>query len=54
VSSSIQQPTTLQQTLQQISETREYRQVLNEVRSDARIISISGLVAGATRARRSP
>ena len=50
MSSSIQQPTTLQQTLQQISETREYQQLVNELRSNARIISISGLVAGAARA----
>jgi transcription-repair coupling factor (superfamily II helicase) len=50
VSSSIQQSTTLQQTLQQISETREYQQLLHELRSNARIISISGLVAGSARA----
>jgi len=50
VSSSIQQSTTLQQTLQQISETREYRQLLDELRANARIISIGGLVAGSARA----
>ena len=50
MSSSIQQSTTLQQTLQQISETREYQQLLNELRANARIISISGLVAGSARA----
>src|SRR3712207_771131 len=50
MSSSIQQSTTLQQTLQQISETREYQQLLDELRSNARIISISGLVAGSARA----
>ncbi|HET9525927.1 MAG TPA: transcription-repair coupling factor [Pyrinomonadaceae bacterium] len=50
MSSSIQQSTTLQQTLQQISETREYQQLLAELRANARIISISGLVAGSARA----
>jgi len=50
VSSSIQQSTTLQQTLQQISETPAYQQLLNELRANARIISISGLVAGSARA----
>ena len=50
MSSSIQQSTTLQQTLQQISETREYQQLVNELRANARIISISGLVAGSSRA----
>src|SRR5215213_5458267 len=42
--------TTLQQTLQQITETREYQKLLAELRSNARVISISGLVAGAARA----
>jgi transcription-repair coupling factor (superfamily II helicase) len=50
VSSSIQQSTTLQQTLQQISETLPYQQLLKELRANARIISISGLVAGSARA----
>ncbi|HET7112636.1 MAG TPA: transcription-repair coupling factor [Pyrinomonadaceae bacterium] len=50
MSSSIQQSTTLQQTLQQISETREYQKLLNELQANARIISISGLVAGSARA----
>ena len=50
MSSSIQQSTTLQQTLQQISETLPYQQLLNDVRANARIISISGLVAGSARA----
>src|SRR5688500_7330574 len=50
MSSRIIQESTLQQTLQQISETREYQQLLNELRANARIISISGLVAGAARA----
>ena len=50
MSSSTQQTTTLQQTLQQIAETREYQQLIKELRSNARIISISGLVAGSARA----
>jgi len=50
MSSRIIQESTLQQTLQQISETREYQQLLNELRANARIISISGLVAGSARA----
>src|SRR5687768_14899989 len=50
MSSRIIQESTLQQTLQQISETREYQQLLLEVRANARIISISGLVAGSARA----
>ena len=50
MSSSIEQPTTLQQTLQQIAETPAYQQLLRELRSNARIISISGLVAGSARA----
>ncbi|HKR22331.1 MAG TPA: hypothetical protein VJS17_07045, partial [Pyrinomonadaceae bacterium] len=50
MSSSIQPSSTLQQTLQQIADTREYQQLVNELRANARIISISGLVAGAARA----
>jgi transcription-repair coupling factor (superfamily II helicase) len=41
---------TIQQTLRQISETQEYQKLLAALRSNARIISISGLVAGAARA----
>ncbi len=50
VSSSIQQTSTLQNTLRRITETLEYRQTLEELRNHARVISISGLVAGAARA----
>ena len=50
MSSSIQPSSTLQQTLQQIAETRDYQQLVNELRANARIISISGLVAGSARA----
>ncbi|HEX6043658.1 MAG TPA: hypothetical protein VFZ22_04160, partial [Pyrinomonadaceae bacterium] len=50
MSRKVTQDTTLQQTLQQIAETREYQQLINELRSHAGIISISGLVAGSARA----
>ncbi|HXQ74682.1 MAG TPA: hypothetical protein VN844_29520, partial [Pyrinomonadaceae bacterium] len=50
MSSSIQQSTTLQQALRQVTETREYKQLVAEVRANARVISISGLVAGSARA----
>ena len=50
MSSKVSQPTTLQQTLQQIAETPAYQQLLKELRANARIVSISGLVAGSARA----
>ncbi len=50
MSSSIQQFSTLQQTLQQVRETVEYQRLVGELRANARIISISGLVAGSARA----
>jgi transcription-repair coupling factor (superfamily II helicase) len=50
VSSSIQHSTTLQQALRQVTETREYQQLVAELRANARVISISGLVAGSARA----
>jgi transcription-repair coupling factor (superfamily II helicase) len=50
VSSSTQQTSTVQQALRQVTETREYQQLLAEVRAHARVISISGLVAGSARA----
>ena len=50
MSSSIQQTSTLQQALRRVTETREYQQLLAELRSNARVISISGLVAGSARA----
>src|SRR6476661_9260689 len=40
----------IKQTLQAITETREYQQLLAQVRANARVISISGLVAGSSRA----
>src|SRR6185295_14172232 len=36
--------------IEQITETREYQKLLAELRAGARVISISGLVAGAARA----
>ena len=50
MSSSIQQSTTLQQALRQVTATREYQQLVAAVRSGTRVISISGLVAGSARA----
>jgi transcription-repair coupling factor (superfamily II helicase) len=50
VSSSIEQTSTLQQSLRQVTETPEYRKLLAEISANARVISISGLVAGAARA----
>src|SRR3982751_5067658 len=40
----------IQRALQQITEMREYQRLLAELRANARVISISGLVAGAARA----
>ena len=40
----------IQQTLQQVTETPEYQKLLAELRANARVISISGLVAGSARA----
>src|SRR5438045_6034820 len=36
--------------LKQITESREYQRLLTELRANARVVSISGLVAGAARA----
>src|ERR1051325_935518 len=36
--------------IEQVTETREYQRLLEELRANARVISISGLVAGAARA----
>jgi transcription-repair coupling factor (superfamily II helicase) len=46
----LQRASTLQQTLRQVTETPEYQKLLAALRSNARILSISGLVAGAARA----
>ena len=45
-----QTTSTLQQALRQVTETREYQQLVAELRANARVISISGLVAGSARA----
>ncbi len=50
VRSSTEQASTLQDTLRRITETPEYRQLSGELRSNARVISISGLVVGSARA----
>src|ERR1051325_6516244 len=50
MSSSIEQTSTLQQALRQVTETREYQQLIAQVRANARVISISGLLAGSARA----
>lgn len=50
MSSKVSHSTTLQQTLQQIVETREYQQLVEQLRANTRLISISGLVAGSARA----
>ena len=36
--------------LEQVTESREYQRLLAELRANARVISISGLVSGAARA----
>src|SRR5690348_15435200 len=36
--------------IEQVTETREYQRLLEELRANARVISISGLVAGSARA----
>jgi hypothetical protein len=38
------------QILEQITQTSEYQKLLAELRANARVISISGLVAGSARA----
>jgi transcription-repair coupling factor (superfamily II helicase) len=50
VSSTTQQPSTLNATLKRITQSSEYQQILNRLRSNERVISISGLVAGSARA----
>lgn len=50
MSSQVRQSSIVQQSLRQITETHEYQKLLAELRSNARVISISGLVAGSARA----
>jgi transcription-repair coupling factor (superfamily II helicase) len=50
VSSTTQQPSVLNSTLKRITASPEYQQLLNQLRKNERLISISGLVAGSARA----
>ena len=50
MSSTFEATTALQNTLQRLRESAEFQQVLAEVERGARVISISGLVAGAAQA----
>jgi len=50
MSSSTTSESILQSTLRRITGTPEYQRLLQEIRSNARVVSISGLVAGSARA----
>ena len=50
MSSTIQTTNTLQNTLRRITETPEFKRVVAEINRGARVVSISGLVAGSARA----
>src|SRR4029450_1280825 len=50
MSSTTQTINTLQSTLQRVTETAEFKRLANEVQRGARVVSISGLVAGSARA----
>src|SRR3977135_3901934 len=50
MSSTIQTTNTLQATLRRITETPEFKRVVAEINRGARVVSISGLVAGSARA----
>jgi transcription-repair coupling factor (superfamily II helicase) len=50
MSSSTQTINTLQSALQSVTETAEFKRLADEVRRGARVVSISGLVAGSARA----
>ncbi|HSE31154.1 MAG TPA: transcription-repair coupling factor [Pyrinomonadaceae bacterium] len=50
MSSTIQAGTALQNTLQRVKDSTEFRQLLDQLQRGARVISISGLVAGSARA----
>ena len=50
MSSTIQTTNTLQTTLRRITETPEFKRVVAEINRGARVVSISGLVAGSARA----
>src|SRR5512138_504806 len=48
--STTQLTTTLQNALSRVTESSDYQRILTELRRNARVISISGLVAGSARA----
>src|SRR6185436_5707456 len=50
MSSTIQSATALQNTLQRVKDSTEFREILDHLQRGARVISISGLVAGSARA----
>src|SRR6185436_519539 len=50
MSSTIESKSSLQNTLQPIRETPEFKRVVDEINRGARVVSISGLVAGSARA----
>ena len=50
MSSTSSQHSVLDSALKRITETSEYQQLLNQIRNNERLISISGLVAGSARA----
>lgn len=50
MSSTTQTTNTLQSALQRVTETPEFRRLADELQRDARVVSISGLVAGSARA----
>jgi transcription-repair coupling factor (superfamily II helicase) len=50
MSANIETPSTLQSTLQSVLDSAEFRTVRDQIRSGARVISISGLVVGPARA----
>src|SRR4029079_8745210 len=50
VSSTTQHPSTLNSTLKRITQSSEYQQILDRLRNNERVMSISGLVAGSARA----
>ncbi|MDQ5847084.1 MAG: transcription-repair coupling factor [Acidobacteriota bacterium] len=50
MSSTLPTTNTLQNTLQRITDTPEFKRVLDEIKNGARVVSISGLLAGSARA----
>ena len=50
MSTTINKTNTLQAALQRVTETPEFKRVVDEINRGARIVSISGLVAGSARA----